>query len=698
MQRYRNYPRPIWIVLRSLSTVALTLGLLGITGCGWLFSQPESPLSEQEAEAILSTQREAARLYNQLVSEGNPDAAVLVAEWLRNAPEVAEVVVDEDNTIHILYKCGLSGMILSYEYMVELPKGLQPLETRTQQPNWEQHCAPCSYGPSSVTSLNSRGCEKKAVIFAFNEEFYKIAENTNLGEEIKKSLDSMGYCVEVCCGSDFTVERLEHLDQYSVIIFHTHGKASPFGHIVLATGEPASILRLRYYWAWLKKGIGVITTPDGKDFIGFDENLILSRNLRFPNSLVLALACETFKLESMADAFLQKGAALYFGWTDETTNLFELWFLYYFFTYGKPWPCGWSVSDVMNAKFQWHIGMQKEASLQEVFGNPESPPKIVSCSLFIGFPRKVVEISLPAIGYVESHAALTCFVQHEATPLLKWKGASDLVLNPSEGDVCKGFLEISFTPTSVPFEIRPAEGLGWFYTVTISEKKGSKVKLSRLQIERYDANGNLLAKSEWDERGFFRLFKTNELDANVSISTRWLDWPRPYDSHTLVVWKVFGTNLDKDRLEVSGKVQLQQNATRGLKVDISPPILVEDKWVYEVSISELRGLKTNLMGMLIATFDELGLSLNLYTGNFDQLFGTHVIPGNGQIKTFLAQPYDPADRSLAWVVAGVDEKGTVVYGSGVAELTGTSNEASEKAYHPDVKVIVPLAHSVEGVE
>jgi hypothetical protein len=104
------------------------------------------------------------------------------------------------------------------------------------------------------------------------------------------------------------------------------------------------------------------------------------------------------------------------------------------------------------------------------------------------------------------------------------------------------------------------------------------------------------------------------------------------------------------------------------------------------------------MGMLIATFDELGLSLNLYTGNFDQLFGTHVIPGNGQIKTFLAQPYDPAERSLAWVVAGVDEKGTMVYGSGVAELTGTSNEASEKMHHPDVKVIVPLAHSVERVE
>jgi len=692
MQRYKNYNRQIWIVLRFISTVALTLGLLGIAGCGWLFSQPESPLSEQEAEAILSTQGEAARLYNQLVSEGNPDAAVLVAEWLRNAPEVAEVVVDEDNSIHILYKCGLSGMILSYEYMVELPKGLQPFEIRTQQPNWEQHCAPCSYGPSSVTSLNSRGCEKKAVIFAFNEEFYKIVENTNLGEEIKKSLESMGYCVEVCCGSDFTVERLEHLDQYSVIIFHTHGHASPFGHIGLATGEQTSVWRLRYLWALLKKGIGV-TTVDGKHFINFDENLILSRNLRFPNSLVLALACETFKLESMADAFLQKGAALYFGWTDKTTNHFELWFLYYFFACGNRWPCGWSISDVMNEKFQWTIGMQKEASLQDVFSNPDYPPTIWICD------DKVAKYSLPALGYeYESQLKKPCRSPKKVPSLLKWKGQTNLVLNPSEGDVCKGFLEISFTPTSVPFEIRPAEGLGWFYTVTISEKKGSEVKLSRLQIERYDANGNLLAKSEWDDRAFSRIFKTNQLGRNASISTRWLDWPTPYYSHTLVVWKVFGTNLYKDRLEVSGKVQLQQNATRGLKVDISPPILVEDKWVYEVSISELRGLKTNLMGMLIATFDELGLSLNLYTGNFDQLFGTHVIPGNGQIKTFLAQPYDPAERSLAWVVAGVDEKGTMVYGSGVAELTETSNEASEKAHHPDVKVIVPLAHSVERVE
>jgi hypothetical protein len=39
----------------------------------------------------------------------------------------------------------------------------------------------------------------------------------------------------------------------------------------------------------------------------------------------------------------------------------------------------------------------------------------------------------------------------------------------------------------------------------------------------------------------------------------------------------------------------------------------------------------------------------------------------------------------------------MVYGSGVAELIRASTEASEKASDPNIKVIVPLAHSAKGV-
>jgi len=130
MQRYKNYNRPFWIVLRSISTVALTLGLLGIAGCGWLFSQPESPLSEEEAQAILSILDEGTRLYRQLTEQGNPDAAAVVAERMRNAPEVAEAFVEEDGSVFIVYKCGLVGLILSDEHGAQLAEGLQSLRTK----------------------------------------------------------------------------------------------------------------------------------------------------------------------------------------------------------------------------------------------------------------------------------------------------------------------------------------------------------------------------------------------------------------------------------------------------------------------------------------------------------------------------------------------------------------------------------------
>jgi hypothetical protein len=430
MQRYKNYNRQIWIVLRSISTVALTLGLLGIAGCGWLFSQPESPLSEEEAQAILSILDEGTRLYRQLTEQGNPDAAAVVAERMRNAPEVAEAFVEEDGSVFIVYKCGLVGLILSDEHGAQLAEGLQPFRTKKDQSNPANGSAPSSYVPSSLNKLNSPQ-SRKAVIFAFKEQYYQ----TMAGEEVKKSLESMGYNVEVWCGGEFTLKRLDQLDQYGVIIFITHGGASSFGvlreNVWLLTGERADLSTLRFYAAIFQKGFGISSVHDEEGFYFiFDQNFILNKKLRFPNSLVLAMACHSFKWESMADAFLHKGAAVYFGWTDTTNEVFVDNFLSMFFNYGNRWPLGWSVAKVMSYQLEWPYPGSPKASLQEVFGNPEAPPKTVSCYPCIGCPRKFVEISLPAIGYVESQVPSTCFLRHEATPLLKWKGAVDLVLNP----------------------------------------------------------------------------------------------------------------------------------------------------------------------------------------------------------------------------------------------------------------------------
>jgi len=704
MRSWIGYVHRARIAFRSLLTSALVLGLLGIAGCGWLFPKPEPSLSEEEAEAVLSILNEGARLYKQLVEEGNPDAAELVAEWLRNAPEVAEVFVREDDSIYIIYKCGLPGVILSYAHMAQLPEGLQPFQTsqtRKEQSTWDRCCPLYSYAPSSVTCFNSPQ-SRKAVIFAFKEEFYQ----TMAGEKIKKSLESMGYIVEIYIGSEFTEKRLEQLDQYGVIVFLTHGGASPpddvSRNVWLFTGQRTTWLDLR---AIFGKGIGVGKAPDESGvFLIFDQNFIIERNLRFPNSLVLAMACHSFEWESMANTLLNRGAAAYFGWTDTTNENFVYNFLDIFFAHGNPWPYGWSVSKVMSYQFEWPLPGNPKASLQEVFCNADLPPKTVSCRVCKPNGRckdELVQISLPALGYVLGEVPPNCSERREATPVLKWKSTMDLVLNPSDGPGCKGLIEISFTPMIVPFEISPTGGPGWFYTVTISEKNGIGVKLERLEFERYDSKGRLLGQWDWDERVFRRLFKTDKLDPKSSISAKISEWPGAHSTPAILVWKVFGTDSNGNHLEASNTVEFQQNAERGLKVEIGPPTLVEGNWQYEVSISEIKGSETKLMGFSVATFDELEWSIAQYVGTSDdiaKIFGTNTIPSNGQIRALVAQLYNPADRALAWVVAGVDEKGTLVYGSGAAELVVASSGTSEKVWHHDAEIIVPLVHLVEETQ
>jgi len=686
MQRYKNYNRQIWIVLRSISTVALTLGLLGIAGCGWLFSQPESPLSEEEAKAILTTFEEGSKLYERLMEEGDPDPATKVADWMRSAPGIANAVAEEDGSVYVTYKCGLTGLIVSPFHMATSIASSELPYSITQQ-------AERKFSLSSVSPQLATPCSpgiRKAVIFALNEEWYN-----EFGTKVKADLETMNYEVEVYYGKEFNLARVQRLNEYEIIVFITHGEANPDSGVWLVTGEFVTLEKLREAF---KPEIGVTSLAKERGYrFMFNQDFIISQNIRFPNSLVIAMACESLKEDRMARVFCDHGAAAFLGWTDSTSGYFLKIVLDNLFDQEVS-KCGWSLSRALSYRFKWNVNDRiVTASLMDVFCNSNLPPRFRACY------DKPVEESLPALGWSKSREPpIICLRSITATPFLKWEGSADVVLyNPPDPALCKALLDISFSPTSVPFEISSVGGPGWFFTVTISEKNGFKVTLYHLQIEYYDTQGNLLAQWHWDERVFFRLFKTNTLDPYSSISTKIKEAPRPHYTPAIVVWKVFGIDSNDNYLEVSNSVQLQQNAERGLKVEISPPTLIGDKWQYEVSIFEIRGLETNLIGISVETFDELRWSTARYVGTREDIatiFGTNVISGSGQIKAIVTQPYNPDDRALAWEVAGVDENGTVLYGSGAAELTATSSRISEKSQDQAVKLILPLAPVVKEVQ
>jgi len=97
------------------------------------------------------------------------------------------------------------------------------------------------------------------------------------------------------------------------------------------------------------------------------------------------------------------------------------------------------------------------------------------------------------------------------------------------------------------------------------------------------------------------VLKTDKLDSKTSISAH--------------ISEVFGVDSNGNRLEASNTVEFQQNAERGLKVEIGPPTSVEGNWQCEVSISEIKGSETKLMGFSVATFDELKMVYSTICGN-----------------------------------------------------------------------------------
>lgn len=690
MQRYKNYNRPFWIVLRSISTVTLTLGLLGIAGCGWLFSQPESPLSEEEARAILTTFEEASRLYEQLMKEGNADTARLVAEWLQNTPGIANARAEEDGSIYVIYDRGLTGLILS-PYRTDIAEWAEGISVPTPLEEVDGQKVGCAFSNVPVaTSPLSRNQKDKAIILAFDKDLYE----SNGGNKVKEDLEGWGYEVEVYWGKEFNLARVEKLDAYKIIVFITHGKAYPDSGVWLITGEDVTASNLSKTF---KKEIAIASAPGKfKPKLRFNQDFITSKNMRFLDSLVIAMACDSFKEDHMAKAFCNHGAAAYLGWTGETTSSFSRAVLTQLFHRGLH-SCGWSFSNALSARMRYPIGGRLvEASLKDMFSDPNQPPEVWVCYNPFFDSSTVVGWSLPALGLISQRSVpLDCLIFYAETPFLKWEAPKDLVLRYPEG-AC---LSVSL-PLSVPFEISPTEGPGWFYTITIREKNGIEVNLNRLQVEHYDIEERrLLAQWDGDEGVCRRIFKTDKLPPNGSISARVVEWPRPEYVPEFTIWKFWGIDSKGNHIEANNGVQLTQNAQRGLRVEISPPTLVGDKWQYEVLIFETRGSETNLMGISVTTFDEK-LSTARYVGtseDISKIFGSNTISGNGRMKAIVAQPYDPTDRSLAWVVAGVDKNGTMVYGSGVAELIRASTEASEKASDPNIKVIVPLAHSAKGV-
>lgn len=287
-----------------LVTPVLLLVVILLGGCDTL----DLPgLSQNEAAEVLETQTDAGDMYASLANQGDPDAAQATIAWLEVQPNVEDYGLSIDGTIWILYKCGIEGLLLAQREEIEI--GVVSSSHSTGKVRGVATTGRSMFSPDS-----SSHTQRAVILLPFLYPVTQSGESYEIrvAEKVDERLRRAGLAeIDRYEKEDVTLDRMRTIGEYDVVFMITHGGLGIDQWIF--TGERVTARKL---WGWftsLGNGIGYV---DGKLFFMVNRRFI--SELRFSDSLVFMNACYSAKRDHLANAFLNGGAAVYFGWTERT--------------------------------------------------------------------------------------------------------------------------------------------------------------------------------------------------------------------------------------------------------------------------------------------------------------------------------------------------------------------------------------------
>jgi len=281
--------------------LALACGVLAVAlgGCFLFNDNLPEPVSGAAALAALDG---AQTHFDDAKAEGKDDAQALatVVAWLLSCPEVSSAAVSSDPTIvEFAFRDGTPGLFFGGEAWTES----------------------ASEGTASVTrqmvlSMASRQPGRKTGLVL--SPFPRFFDRTP--DRVKTMLQDFGWPVTYLKGEEVTLEALRSIHEYGVVMICTHGGAAS-GQVVLLSGEKATAASWETYVAWRTAGkigyaghSGQFWPWDDREWWyvtpAFFEDVPASEG-----SLFYAHACHSLDGETMANALIESGVAVYAGWT-----------------------------------------------------------------------------------------------------------------------------------------------------------------------------------------------------------------------------------------------------------------------------------------------------------------------------------------------------------------------------------------------
>ena len=263
---------------------------------------------EEIATQILETQDLGRQYFEQLESQGDPNALQKTIDYLKTQPNVYNAEVGGDGvSIWVEYKSGIKGIILTESFG---SLGGLPIST--------------SYRSNfPTTSAKTTSANQKAIILLPFDSVEGCKDESV--DAIFTYLLQSGYSwdnIEIYRGEEVTVILMTTLSDYNFIYMTTHGMVGPFVHdISITTGEIAVGNIFTEIWTQLRNlEIQVVSIPDVSGHYWALNHKFLEHYTYqgYPGSFVYINACNSLKNDSLVDVFLNNGASVCLGWDNIT--------------------------------------------------------------------------------------------------------------------------------------------------------------------------------------------------------------------------------------------------------------------------------------------------------------------------------------------------------------------------------------------
>jgi hypothetical protein len=284
-----------------------------------VFTIPVVPtITSQELETVLDAQNSGSNKYDSLKAlVGEAQAKQQTLAWIKTQSGVDSAgVTEEGDAIWVEYHSGISGMILFGEDSVKggssaRSRGSQkmlplPLQTRGV-------LDATKLSRVVVTDEDTVGSTNVLIYDAFHSDF--AAEGNEICSLFVKS-ECPKFKVTHLKDAQCTVDLVDNFSDYGTIYISTHGRVVK-GQVRFLTGEqtllvpPPDILRI----IDLKLDRLGLGTVGGKTYFAIYPSYISSYTGKYPNSIVFNSSCYSGANQTMSDAFGNKGAKTYFGFS-----------------------------------------------------------------------------------------------------------------------------------------------------------------------------------------------------------------------------------------------------------------------------------------------------------------------------------------------------------------------------------------------